>query len=102
VLGKLGHDLAARDGAETADSQAPGIARTGAGNLNPAVVTVTTRAAGQGSKPAARDAAKEGLIKPHAGGKAAPEPPICTRGGGVVLVAAGAPDRLCCAVFLGR
>ena len=71
VLGELGRELGVRDGGETADTQVVGIVGAGVGNLNPAVVTVTIRAAGQGSKVVVRGAAKEGLIKQHAGGKAA-------------------------------
>ena len=71
VLGELGRELGVRDDGETADSQVVGIVGAGAGNLNPAVVTVTIRAAGQGSTLVVRGAAKEGLIKQHAGGKAA-------------------------------
>jgi hypothetical protein len=71
VLGELGRELDVRDDGETADTQVVGIVGAGAGNLNPAVVTVTIRAAGQGSKLVVRGAAKEGLIKQHAGGKAA-------------------------------
>jgi hypothetical protein len=71
VLGELGRELGVRDDGETADTQVVGIVGAGAGNLNPAIVTVTIRAAGQGSKLVVRGAAKEGLIKQHAGGKAA-------------------------------
>ncbi len=71
VLGDLGRELGVSDDGETADTQVVGIVGAGAGNLNPAVVTVTIRAAGQGSKLVVRGAAKEGLIKQHAGGKAA-------------------------------
>jgi hypothetical protein len=71
VLGELGRELGVRDDGETADSQVVGIVGAGAGNLNPAVVTVTIRPAGQGSKLVVRGAAKEGLIKQHAGDKAA-------------------------------
>lgn len=35
-------------------------------------------------------------------GNATPDPPIRTRGGGEMLVATGAPNRLFCAVFLAR
>jgi hypothetical protein len=71
VLGELGRELGVRDGGETADTQVVGIVGAGVGDLDPAVVTVTIRAAGQGSKLVVRGAAKEGLIKQHAGGKAA-------------------------------
>jgi hypothetical protein len=71
VLAELGRELDVRGEGETADSQVVGIVGAGAGNLNPAVVTVTIRAADQGSKLVVRGAAKEGLIKQHAGDKAA-------------------------------
>jgi hypothetical protein len=71
VLGELGRELSVRDDGETADTQVVGIVGAGVGDLDPAVVTVTIRAAGQGSKLVVRGAAKEGLIKQHAGGKAA-------------------------------
>ncbi len=71
VLGELGREVGVRDDEETADTQVVGIVGAGTGNLNPAVVTVTIRAAGEGSKLVVRGAAKEGLIKQHAGGKAA-------------------------------
>jgi len=71
VLGELGRELGVRDAGETADSQVVGIVGAGVGDLNPVVVTVTIRAAGQGSKLVVRGAAKEGLIRQHAGGKAA-------------------------------
>jgi hypothetical protein len=71
VLGELGRELDVRDEGETADSQVVGIVGAGSGNLNPAVVTVTIRAADQGSKLVVRGAAKEGLIKQRAGEAAA-------------------------------
>jgi hypothetical protein len=71
VLSELGHELDIRDDGETAASQVVGIVAAGVGNLNPAVVTVTIRAAGEGSKLIVRGAAKEGLIKQRAGEAAA-------------------------------
>jgi hypothetical protein len=71
VLGELGRELDIRDDGETASSQVVGIVAAGTGNLNPAVVTVTIRAADQGSTLVVRGAAKEGLIKQHAGETAA-------------------------------
>jgi hypothetical protein len=72
VLGELGRELDVRDEAETADSQVVGIVAAGVGNLNPAVVSVTIRAADDGSsKLVVRGAAKEGLIRQRAGEAAA-------------------------------
>ncbi len=71
VLSDLGSELDIRGDGETADSQVVGIVAAGAGGLNPAVVTVTIRAADHGSKLTVRGAAKEGLIKQHAGEAAA-------------------------------
>jgi hypothetical protein len=50
---------------------AVGMVGAGAGNLNPAVVTVTIDKAENGSKLVIRGAAKEGLIKQRAGDAAA-------------------------------
>jgi hypothetical protein len=71
VLGELGRELDVRADGETASSQVVGIVGAGAGNLNPAVVTVTIRTADQGSTLVVRGAAKEGLIKQRAGEAAA-------------------------------
>jgi len=72
VLDELGRELDCRDDGETSDSQIVGIVPAGAGGLNPAVVTVTIRDAGEGSsKLVVRGAAKEGLIKQRAGEVAA-------------------------------
>ncbi len=54
VLDELGSELDCRDEAETADSQVVGIVPAGAGGLNPAVVTVTIRAADEGGSTADR------------------------------------------------
>ena len=48
-----------------------GLIAVGFGNLNPAVVTVTIRPSGSGSRLVVRGAAKESLIKQRAGEAAA-------------------------------
>ena len=72
VLGELGRELDSRDEGKPGDWQVVGIVAAGLGSLNPAVVTVTIRAADKGSsKLVVRGAAKEGLIKQRAGESAA-------------------------------
>jgi hypothetical protein len=71
VLRQLGRELDIRDDGETADSQVVGMLGAGFFHLNPAMVTVTIRAADDGSKLVVPGAAKECLIKQRAGEEAA-------------------------------
>jgi hypothetical protein len=71
VLGELGRVLDLEGAGQNDDSQVVGLLRAGFFNLNPAVVTVTIRAADNGSRLVVRGAAKEGLIKQRAGEAAA-------------------------------
>jgi len=72
VLDELGNELDCRDDGETPESQIVAVVPSGSGGLNPAVVTVTIRAADDGgSKLVVRGAAKEGLIRQRAGEAAA-------------------------------
>jgi hypothetical protein len=72
VLGDLGSELDSGAETEVGDLRIVGIMGAGVGNLNPAVVTVTIRAAeNDSSNVVVRGAAKEGLIKQRAGESAA-------------------------------
>jgi hypothetical protein len=71
VLSEHGSILDLDGNGEDPDRRVAGIVGSGVANLNPAVVTVTIRAASEGSRLVIRGAAKEGLIKQRAGEKAA-------------------------------
>lgn len=71
ILGELGRVLDSSGEGGVGGWQVAGVVAAGVGNLNPAVVTVTIKAAGDGSTLVVRGAAKEGLIKQRAGESAA-------------------------------
>jgi hypothetical protein len=71
VLGELGRVLDLEGASASDDPQVVGLLRAGFFNMNPAVVTVTIEGIETGSKLVVRGAAREGLIKQHAGEEAA-------------------------------
>ena len=69
VLSEHGSVLDLEGNGGDPDRQIAGIVGSGVANLNPAVVTVTIRAASEGSRLVIRGAAEEGLIKQRGGEK---------------------------------
>jgi hypothetical protein len=71
VISEHGDVLDLGSSGENPGTQIVGVVGSGAGNLNPAVVTVTIHASADGSRLVIRGVAKEGLIRQRAGEKAA-------------------------------
>ncbi|HTV99248.1 MAG TPA: hypothetical protein VMF87_03035 [Streptosporangiaceae bacterium] len=70
IIDDLG-SVASQDRVAAGSLQVVGVVEAGALNMNPAVVTVTISRSEEGSSVVVRGAAKEGLIKQHAGQDAA-------------------------------
>jgi hypothetical protein len=71
VLAEYGRFLGTEDADPGGAVRCVGVVWSGVANLNPAVITVTVRPAGDSTVLLIRGAAKEGLIKQRAGEKAA-------------------------------
>ena len=73
VLAEPGQFLGAEDTGSAGPARCVGVVWSGAADLNPAIITVTIRRAGNATLLLVRGAATEGLIKQRAGEKAARE-----------------------------